>query len=76
MDSVTTAEASHQLDEVEAELRSRQPDPERVAGQLEKLTRLLVAAGPLAAAAGPLQTLANWLGTFGSAVLRLLPGLG
>ncbi len=44
--------------------------------RLEKLTRLLVAAGPLAAAAGPLQTLANWLGTFGSAVLRLLPGLG
>lgn len=76
VDDLTTAEANRQLDSVEAELRSQRPDPARVAGPLEKVTRLLVAAGPLAAAVGPLHMLAGWLGSFGDSLLRLLPGLG
>jgi hypothetical protein len=69
-------EATRQLDEIEVVVGSATPEPERVAGPLEKLTRLLVAAGPIAAAVGPLQTLAGWLGQLGAGVLRLLPGLG
>jgi hypothetical protein len=55
-------QATRQLDEIEAAVGSVTPEPERVAGPLERLTRLLVAAGPMAAAVGRLQTLAAWLG--------------
>jgi hypothetical protein len=76
LDSRQGREATRQLDEIEVVVGSAAPEPERVAGPLEKLTRLLVAAGPIAAAVGPLQTLAGWLGQLGAGVLRLLPGLG
>jgi hypothetical protein len=76
LDDAPSREATRQLDEIDAAVGSARPEPERVAGPLEKLTRLLVAAGPIAAAVGPLQTLAGWLGQLGSGVLRLLPGLG
>ena len=76
LDGAQSREATRQLDEIDGAVASAAPDPERVAGPLEKLTRLLVAAGPIAAAVGPLQTLAGWLGQLGSGVLRLLPGLG
>jgi hypothetical protein len=76
LDDARSREATRQLDEIDAAVGSAMPEPERVAGPLEKLTRLLVAAGPVAAAVGPLQTLAGWLGQLGSGVLRLLPGLG
>jgi hypothetical protein len=57
-------------------LTGREPDISSIFGPLERLTRLLVAAGPIAAAVGPLQTLAAWLGQLGAGVLRLLPILG
>ena len=75
LDGRQSREATRQLDEIEAAVGSATPEPERVAGPLEKLTRLLVAAGPLAAAVGPLQTLAGWLGQLGAGVLQLLPAL-
>jgi hypothetical protein len=76
LDERQSRDATRQLDEIEAAVGSATPEPERVAGPLEKLTRLLVAAGPIAAAVGPLQTLAGWLGQLGAGVLRLLPALG
>ena len=76
LDDAPSREATRQLDAIDAAVGSATPEPERVAGPLEKLTLLLVAAGPIAAAVGPLQTLAGWLGQLGSGVLRLLPGLG
>ena len=75
LDGGQNREATRQLAEIEAAVGSVTPEPERVAGPLERLTRLLVAAGPIAAAVGPLQTLAAWLGQLGAGVLRLLPGL-
>jgi hypothetical protein len=73
--AVTQAEA--ELGALEAELGADRPDPAVVAGPLERLTRLLVAAGPVASAAvpllPPLKTLAMWLGAAGQPVLRLLP---
>jgi hypothetical protein len=75
LDGRQSREATRQLDEIEAAVGSATPEPERVAGPLEKLTRLLVAAGPIAAAVGPLQTLAGWLGQLGAGVLQLLPAL-
>ena len=75
LDGGQSREATRQLAEIEAAVRSVTPEPERVAGPLERLTRLLVAAGPIAAAVGPLQTLAAWVGQLGAGVLRLLPGL-
>jgi hypothetical protein len=73
--AVTQAEA--ELEALEAELGADRPDPAVVAGPLERMTRLLVAAGPVASAAAPLlpplKTLATWLGAAGQPVLRLLP---
>jgi hypothetical protein len=63
--------------EIDAAMQARQPDKSRVAQLLERLTRLLAAAGSLTAAGaaviGPLQTLAGWLGALGAPILRLLP---
>jgi hypothetical protein len=76
-----TAAAAHtQMTEIETELNAARPDRARFAHALERLTRLLAAAGPLATASatliGPLQALACWLGTLGDPILRLLPVLG
>jgi hypothetical protein len=64
------------IDEVEAGLAGPQPDRPRVAGGLERLTRLLSAAGALAGAGAtlvePLRSLAGWLGELGMPVLALL----
>jgi hypothetical protein len=72
------AEAHAQVDEVDAALRTPQPDKSRVAHVLERLTRLLVTAGSLTTASvaliGPLQTLAGWLGDLGAPILHMLPG--
>lgn len=61
------------------ELDGGQPDEDRVAGALHRLTGVLVAAGPLASAAAslapPLQTLAHWLGSAGQGLLQMLPML-
>jgi hypothetical protein len=76
LDASARKEAICQLDEIDAAAKRARPEPEKIAGPLEKLTRLLVAAGPIAATVGPLQTIAAWLGNVGAGVLRLLPGLG
>ena len=72
------AQARAQVTEIDASMRTPQPDKSRVARMLERLTRLLLAAGSLtsasAAVIGPLQTLAGWLGDLGAPILRLLPG--
>jgi CO/xanthine dehydrogenase Mo-binding subunit len=79
LDARTATEARARVEEIDTELRTPQPDRSRVAGRLERLTRLLAAAGTLATAGvalvGPLQTLAGWLGTLGEPILRLLPTL-
>src|SRR5689334_5056189 len=67
-----------QIAEIEVAMQSPQPNKSRIAGILERLTRLLVAAGSLTTAStsiiGPLQTLAAWLGHLGVPLLGLLPG--
>lgn len=72
-------EAVRQLDQAEDATRGAEPDQPRVASALERLTRLLVAAGPVAAAtnalAGPLLVLGRWLGPLGEGLLRMLPAL-
>jgi hypothetical protein len=77
LDETTAAEASARVEEIEADIQTQTPDRSRIARSLERLTRLLVAAGSLTSASvaivGPLQTLAGWLGTLGEPVLRLLP---
>lgn len=79
LDAAAAAEARARVDEIDAELRAPLPDQGRVAGRLERLTRLLAAAGSLttagAALIGPLQTLAGWLGTLGEPILQMLPAL-
>jgi len=71
--------ATAQVDEVERAATAGEPDRQRAATALEKLTRILVAAGPLATAAtafaGPLGALAGWLGPLGEGVARLIPAL-
>lgn len=71
--------AAAQVDELERAASADQPDRQRAATALEKLTRLLVAAGPLATAAtafaGPMTALVSWLGPLGQSVAKLLPAL-
>ena len=80
LNETTAAEANAQVAEIEAVVHAPQPDRSRVARSLERLTRLLVAAGSLSTASaaliGPLQTLAAWLGTLGEPILHMLPVLG
>jgi hypothetical protein len=79
LDGPTATEARTRVDEIDTALRAPQPDRSRVAAALERLTRLLAAAGSLATAGvaliAPLHTLAGWLGTLGEPILRLLPAL-
>jgi hypothetical protein len=75
----TAAEAHGDVAEMEEMLRAERPDKRRFAGALERLTRLLAAAGSLAtsgaALLGPLHALAGWLGALGGPILALLPAL-
>jgi paraquat-inducible protein B len=79
LDEATAGQARAHLAELDTTARAAQPDRSRFARALERLTRLLAAAGPLATAgaalAGPLQTLALWLGALGGPILHLLPAL-
>lgn len=79
LDEATAAAAHAQVTEMDESLRAEAPDRPRVARALERLTRLLVAAGSLASAGtallGPLHALAGWLGTIGAPILGLLPAL-
>ena len=86
-DAVTTAglgegaaaDAYADVAEMDATLQADQPDRPRFARALERLTRLLSAAGSLAtsgvALLGPLHALAGWLGALGGPILSLLPAL-
>jgi hypothetical protein len=75
----TAADAHAQVAEMDAALRPGQPDKPRFARALERLTRLLAAAGSLAtsgaALLAPLHALAGWLGALGGPILALLPAL-
>ena len=75
----TAAEAHADVAEMDEVLRAERPDKRRFAGALERLTRLLAAAGSLAtsgaALLGPLHALAGWLGALGGPILALLPAL-
>jgi hypothetical protein len=79
LDEATAASAHAQAAEIGVMMRDARPDRRRVAPVLERLTRLLGAAGSLASAGaaltGPLQTLAAWLGAAGEPVLRLISAL-
>lgn len=80
LDPRVSAEASARMDEIEAELRTPQPDRSRVAPVLRRLTESLKTAGALAAASvgliGPLQTLVAWLGDVGAPIAGILARLG
>jgi hypothetical protein len=73
------ADAHAHVAEMDAVLQAGQPDRPRFARALERLTRLLSAAGSLAtsgtALIGPLHALAGWLGALGGPILSLLPAL-
>lgn len=79
LDPATSAAAQTELREVEAGLRQPEPDRKRIAGRLERLTRILLDAGSLTSAASalvaPLRTLAQWLGAAGAPILGLLAAL-
>lgn len=79
LEGATAAEAVAAVDEVDRELRAPEPDRSRVAGQLERLTRTVSAAGGLAGAgaalAAPLHALAAWLGPLGAHLVQVLPRL-
>jgi len=76
-DAATDAHAH--VAEMDAALQPGQPDKPRFARALERLTRLLAAAGSLASSGaallGPLHALAGWLGALGGPILALLPAL-
>lgn len=75
----TAADANAHVAEMDAALQAGQPDKPRFARAMERLTRLLAAAGSLAtsgaALLGPLHALAGWLGALGGPILALLPTL-
>jgi hypothetical protein len=79
LDQATAAGAQPCVAEMDGALRAERPDKHRFAGALERLTRLLGAAGSLASAGaallGPLHALAGWLGALGGPILALLPAL-
>lgn len=68
--------ASCEIAEMDAALKSEQPDRSRVASALNRLTKLLSAGGALvqagAALVAPLRNLAGWLGALGAPVLSML----
>lgn len=70
------AEVSRAIDEIESELRTPEPNRQRVAGRLERVTGLLKAGGALvtagAAIANPIGTIVNWIGPLGAAVANAL----
>ena len=80
LDQATEAGAQAEIAEMDEAIRAERPDRHRFARALERLTRLLAAAGSLATAGaaltGPLQALASWLGTIGEPVLHLIAALG
>lgn len=72
----TTTVAHRELGATEIALLEPEPDRQMIAASLERLTLSLAASGALdhagQALSGPLGTLADWLGTTGSGIRRLL----
>lgn len=72
----TAGQIRQLLDEVDVGMKAPESEKGRVAGALERLTRLLSAVGAFvtggAALIGPLQALARWLGPLGMPILHLL----
>jgi hypothetical protein len=68
--------ARSEIAEMDAALKSEQPDRSRVAGALNRLTKLRSAGGALvqagAALVPPLRGLAGWLGALGAPVMSML----
>jgi hypothetical protein len=77
LDPATSVAADKELSDVESGLRQPKPDRARIAPRLERLTRLLLAAGSLASAGSalvaPIRILAQFLGALGAPILGLLP---
>lgn len=69
------AAISRHLKEIDQEVSSAHPEPDKLAGPLRKLTEIASAAGALAGLAGPIQNLAAWLGPLGQPIVKLLSGL-
>jgi hypothetical protein len=79
LDPVSSIAAEKELRDIEADMSRPEPDRTRIAPKVERLTRVLLAAGSLASAGsalvGPLGMLAQWLGALGAPILDLLPAL-
>jgi hypothetical protein len=77
LDPATSVAADKELGEVESGLHQPEPDRARIAPRLERLTRILLAAGSLASAGSalvaPIRLLAHFLGALGAPILGLLP---
>jgi hypothetical protein len=73
------ATARRKVQDIDAEMRSAEPDKSKVARYLDGLTRAIATAGDWARAGaaivGPLRILATWLGGLGLPILSLLPAL-
>ena len=79
LDRTAAAQARNEIDEINRAVQGAEPDPSRTARSLERLTRILLAAGSLSSAGGALvtslRTLVGWLGSVADPVLHLLSGL-
>ena len=73
-DSQLAAMSGH-LKEIDQEVSRDHPEPDKVAGPLQRLTEIASAAGALAGLAGPIQSLVTWLGPVGEPIMKLLSGL-
>lgn len=64
------------LGDAEEELDKGRPDAQKVAGPMERVTRLLKEAGAISVAGvaliDPLHRIASWLGDFGQGILLLI----
>ena len=71
----TAVTAARELEQIELELRKPQPDRQRIARPLERLTATLKTAGALASAGaaliGPIGVLAGFLGPLGETAVKL-----
>jgi hypothetical protein len=78
VDDPNASSACGQAADIDVALRQPRPDRSKVAAMVERLVRLLSAAGSLTSASaaliGPLHVLASWLGPLGAYVLNLIPG--
>jgi hypothetical protein len=78
LDEHTAVAAQAHTSQIEHAMQAAEPDRQRVAAALGRLTAILRSAGSLVTAGapllGPIHTLASWLGAAGDPILRMLPG--